>query len=152
MDQNDTQKKKRTIKAKIRLDYQAIPAPKRFWAVRKNTQEISEEIRDQQVLGLQNLAFQGIRIEEVDRSGDVYNVKDPVTGEDMSFAPTVVSLEADCLEDLMEFSIRDEFRKVDIISPELICLDDKEIGRLISTVNRKMRENKLLISRLMEKT
>jgi len=70
----------------------------------------------------------------------------------MSFAPTVVSLEADCLEDLMEFSIRDEFRKVDIISPELICLDDKEIGRLISTVNRKMRENKLLISRLMEKT
>ena len=151
MHQNDLEENC-TIKAKIRLDYQGTTVPKRFWVGRKSSEEISEEIRDQQALGLRNLAFQGVRVEEVDQSTSVYNVKDPISEEETSFAPAIVTLEADTLEDLVDFAMREEFRKVDIISPDSLCLSGREVGRLLAAVNRKMRENVELMSRQMEKS
>ena len=91
-------------------------------------------------------------MEEVDQSTSVYNVKDPITEEETSFAPTIVTLEADTLEDLVDFAMREEFRKVDIISPDSLWLSGREVGRLLATVNRKMRENVELMSRQMEKS
>ena len=46
---------------------------------------------------------------------------------------------ADRIEDIMEFVMRPEFRRVEILHPEDIVLADKDLERLLYKVNEELR-------------
>jgi len=65
------------IRLKIRFDYRGTVRPGRFlfWGG-KSTERVAEETREQQVALLRNVPLQGVTIEEVDLSHDIYRIYD----------------------------------------------------------------------------
>nr|WP_072869314.1 hypothetical protein [Desulfofundulus thermosubterraneus] len=119
------------IKAKVRLDFKGVGRPGRLFFGGKSTDKAAEEAREQQLALLRNVPIQGIHIEDVDLSLDVYTVYDDVNNQEVAYAPVVLQLTADTLEDLVRFVARDEFRKIEIIAPGSLSLNKYEIERLM---------------------
>lgn len=135
------------IKVKIRLDYRGYQKPSKFFFGGKNINEVAEEMRDQQVAMLRNVPLQGISIEEVDMSGDVYAVYDEFIGADVSFAPVILTITADSLEDVIRFIAREEFKKIEIIQPESMTLSKNDIERVLFRVSEELRGYRLTLDR-----
>jgi len=103
------------VRVKIRLDYKGVQKPGKFFFGGKSTEEVAEEVRDQQVQMLRNVPMQSIAIEEVDMSSDVYIVFDEFINAQIAYAPVILTVTADSLEDIIRFIAREEFRKIEII-------------------------------------
>jgi len=136
-----------TVRVKIRLDYKGIQKPGKFFFGGKNIEEVAEEVRDQQVQMLRNVPLQGIAIEEVDMSSEVYMVFDEFINAQIAFAPVGLTIVADSLEDIVRFIAREEFRKIEIIEPENMVLTKVDIERILFKVSEELRNNRLMIER-----
>lgn len=135
------------IRVKIRLDYKGLHKPGKFFFGGKNTEEVAEEVRDQQVGMLRNVPLQGINIEEVDMSGDVYTVFDEIFNAQVAYAPVVLTVSADSLEDIIRFIAREEFRKIEIIEPEAMTLSKIDLERILFRVSEELRGYRFLLER-----
>ncbi len=135
------------IRAKIRLDYRGVQKQGRLLFRGKNTVEVAEEVRDQQVAMLRNVPLQGITIDEVDLSSDVYTVFDEVFNVEAGYAPVVLTVTADSLEDIVRFVAREEFRKVEIMEPENVVLHKIEIERVLFKMSEELRSYRLHLER-----
>lgn len=135
------------IRVKVRLDYKGYHKPSKFFFGGKNLEEAAEEIRDQQVSMLRNVPLQGINIEEVDMSGDVYVVFDEIAHSDVAFAPVILTITADSLEDIIRFIAREEFKKIEILHPDSISLSKIDIERILFRVSEELRGYRLLLER-----
>jgi len=135
------------IRVKVRLDYKGVQKPGKFFFGGKNTEEVAEEMRDQQVGMLRNVPLQGVSIEEVDMSGDVYTVFDEIANAQVAFAPVILTISADTLEDVVRFIAKEEFRKVEIIEPENIVMTKSDIERVLFRVSEELRGYRLLLER-----
>lgn len=127
------------IKAKIRLDYKAETRPSKFLFGGKNVEEVAEEVREQKVALLRNVPIQGITIEDIDMSIDIYVVRDDVSGNPVGFAPVQVTVQADSVEDLSRFVVADEFRKIEILEPAQILYDRQDLERFLFRISQEMR-------------
>jgi hypothetical protein len=56
-------------------------------------------------------------------------------------------MEADTIEDVIPFLLRDEFRKVEVISPDEVSLDRHEVERIIYKINEELRNYRLYLER-----
>ena len=135
------------VRVKIRLDYKGVQKPGKFFFGGKSTEEVAEEVRDQQVQMLRNVPMQSIAIEEVDMSSDVYIVFDEFINAQIAYAPVILTVTADSLEDIIRFIAREEFRKIEIIEPENVVLNKVDIERVLFKVSEELRNCRMLIER-----
>lgn len=135
------------MRVKVRLDYKGYQKPSKFFFGGKNLEEAAEEVREQQVSMLRNVPLQGISIEEVDMSGDVYVVFDEIANADVAFAPVILTISADSLEDIVRFIAREEFKKVEILHPDSMTLSRIEIERVLFRVSEELRGYRMVLER-----
>ncbi|MBE3588737.1 MAG: hypothetical protein IMW93_09350 [Thermoanaerobacteraceae bacterium] len=130
----------RDIRAKVRLDFKGVGRPGRLFFGGKSTEKAAEEMREQQVAMLRNIPVQGIHILDVDLSLELYTIYDDVNNQEVAYAPAVLELIADTIEDLVRFAAREEFRKIEIISPATISLQKVGLERLMFRVAEEVRK------------
>lgn len=135
------------ILVKIRLDFKGTGKPGRFLFGGKPTDKAAEEAREQQVAIFRNVPMQGIHIMDIDVSSDVYTVHDEVTSSDTAYAPLVLTVKADGLENVIRFIAREDFRKIEILDPAYISLSHSEIERLLFRVHEELKEFKSRLER-----
>lgn len=121
----------RNIKVKIRLDFKGVGKPGRFLFGGKPTEKAAEEAREQQVAMFRNVPLQGIHIEDIDMSTEVYTVYDDMNNTEVAFAPVILQISAETLEDIVKFIAREDFRKIEVISPQVLSLQKYEMERLM---------------------
>jgi len=130
------------IKLRIRLDYKGETKPPRFFFGGKPTDKIAQELREQKAALIQNIPVQGINIEDINCNLEIYHVSDEFEGEEVAFAPMVIALSADSIEDVIRFIMREEFRKIEIIEPDNIVFSRQDLERLLAKVHEEMDTNK----------
>ena len=131
------------LKFRVRFDYKGKPRPARFFFGGKRTENVAQELRDQQVALWKNVPLQGINIENIDL-GEVYSVYDEEMDEEIAFAPLELIVSSDSLEDLLRFVFREEFRRIEILEPGNLILSGKEIERLLFKMN-ELFQNRLML-------
>ncbi len=138
---------KKSLRVRVRLDYKGINRPGRFFFGGKSTDEVAEEIREQQVGLMRNIPLQGVSIDEVDMSSDVYSVYDETKNAQIAFAPVTFTLRVDSLEDLVKFIVREEFRKIEIEDPENMTLTKSEVERLLFKLSEEVMHYRQVLER-----
>jgi 5-methylcytosine-specific restriction endonuclease McrBC GTP-binding regulatory subunit McrB len=132
------------IKIRIRLDYKGETKPPRFFFGGKTTDKVAQELREQKAALIRNIPVQGINIEDINCSMEIYQVLDELEREEIAFAPMVITLTAENIEDVIRFIMREEFRKIEIIEPDNIVFSRQDLERFLAKVNEEMDTNKQL--------
>ncbi|MGI6119408.1 MAG: hypothetical protein ACOYIB_02370 [Desulfosporosinus sp.] len=130
------------IRVRIRLDYRGESRSVRFFFGGKTKEQMAEIMREQQVALLRNVPLQGIFIEDVDLSLDVYNVTE-MNGRsprDVAYAPIILTLRVENLDDLLPILIKPEFRKIEFLSPENISLHRLDMERLLFRLSQSFQQ------------
>lgn len=143
MDQSDDKK----LRLRVRFDYRGESKQGRIFSRWKEGEEIAEEIREQRAILLRNIPIQGVRLEDINTNGEVYIVTDEGSGREIAYAPVEFTLETDSIEDVIPFLLRDEFRKVDVLSPSEILLDKYQVERIIYKMNEELRTYRLYLEK-----
>ncbi len=127
------------VRAKIRLDFKGVGKPGKLFFGGKNTEKAAEEVREQQVAMFRNVPIQGIAIEDIDMSIEVYTVYDDINHSDVAYAPVVLTVSADTLQDVLRFIAREDFRKIEILEPQTIQLSKYGIERLLFKISEELK-------------
>ncbi|NLM22020.1 MAG: hypothetical protein GX207_09810 [Peptococcaceae bacterium] len=130
------------LRFKVRLDFRAEEKSGRFLFGGKSSEAMAEEVREQQASLLKNVPIQGITFEEIDTSMDIYlvNEGDQRRKKEVAYAPLIVTLVADNIEDVFPLLFRPEFKKIEVLGPENINLDGLELERMLYSIFKKYRE------------
>ncbi|KJR47593.1 FAD/FMN-containing dehydrogenase [Desulfosporosinus sp. I2] len=140
------------IRVRIRVDYRGESKSGRFFFGGKSKELMAETIREQQVALLRNVPLQGIIIEDVDLSLDVYAVTE---GEgrrthEVAYAPIILTLRIENLDDLLPLLIKPEFRKIEFLSPDTVSLHRLDMERLLYRLSQSFQqEMKILEQRYL---
>lgn len=127
------------ISVKVRLDFKGQGRPGRFLFGGKPVDRDAEEVREQQVALLRNVPIQGIHIEDIDTSFDVYTVWDDENEVNLAFAPVILSITADNIEDLLRFVVRESFCKIEVIEPTSIVLSRYDLEHFLFKVSKEIK-------------
>lgn len=130
------------IRVRIRVDYRGESKSGRFFFGGKSKELMAETIREQQVALLRNVPLQGIIIEDVDLSLDVYAVTE---GEgrrthEVAYAPIILTLRIENLDDLLPLLIKPEFRKIEFLSPDTVSLHRLDMERLLFRLSQSFQQ------------
>ncbi len=139
--------KNRPIRVKVRLDFRGIGKAGRFLFGGKPSDKAAEDIREQQVGIFRNVPIQGIQVEDIDVSSEVYMVQDEINNAEVAYAPVLLLIRAETLEDVVRFIARDDFRKIEIIDPPNLSLTRYDVERLLFRVAEEMRTYRALLER-----
>lgn len=135
------------LRFKVRFDYRGEGKPgKLFWGGRDGEQ-VAEEIREQKAILLRNIPVQGVRIEEINANGEIYVIRDEGSGREVAYAPIEFVLEADSVEDIISFLLREEFRKVEVVTPAEVTLRKYEVERIIYKMNEEFQAYRLYLEK-----
>lgn len=138
------------LKARVRLDYRGRTQPYRLFVGAKKASDVALEHREREIGLLRHIPLQGIRVLDVDTTPEVYEVTDAVTGESVAYAPVIVQVEADSIEDLVRFILREEFRKIEVLEPDEIHLTHYDAERFLYRMGEEMKHSINLALRRME--
>lgn len=130
------------VRVRIRLDYPGEARNGRFFFGGKSKEQMAEAIREQQVALLRNVPFQGVTIEDVDLNQDIYVVSE---GEgrhthEIAYAPIILGLRVENLDDLLPLLMKPEFRKIEFLSPETISLHRLDMERLFFRISQSFQQ------------
>lgn len=130
------------IRVRIRLDFKGEGKSGRFLFGGKSKEEIAEQTREQQVALLRNVPLQGIVIEEFDLNLDIYTVSesDGRRSREIAYAPVILALRLENIDDLLPLIIKPEFRKIEFLSPENLNIYRLDAERLFFRVHQLMQE------------
>ncbi|MEW6275494.1 MAG: hypothetical protein AB1556_10355 [Bacillota bacterium] len=137
----------RDIKARIRLDIKGTTKPGRFLFGGKPMDRVAEEAREQQVTLLRNVPVQGIHIDNIDIGMDIYTVFDDLNNQEVAYAPLILEVTADTVEDLVRFTTREDFRKVEVLSPATLTLHRFDLERLIFRIAEEFKNYRAQLDR-----
>lgn len=126
------------IKAKLRLDYMSNGKGGKTFFGKKNVEQLAEDLRQNKVALMRNVPVQGIYIEDLDMSQEVYAVFDDITGKTVAFAPVIITFYADSIDDAISFAMKDEFRTIQILEPEEIQLTSLNLEKLLFKINSEL--------------
>lgn len=127
------------IRVKIRLDFKGTGKQSKFFFGGKSIEKLAEETRDHNVSMFRNIPIQGIKIIDIDMGTDVYTVYDDINNTESAFAPVILDVSADSVEDLLKLIARDDFRKIEVTSPATINLNKFDVERLIFKVSEEFK-------------
>ncbi|MEN6351798.1 MAG: hypothetical protein ABFD08_20730 [Syntrophomonas sp.] len=126
------------LKMKVRFDYIGKnKTGKLLWGT-KNGDQMAEELRQNKASLIRNVPIQGILVEEIDMSQEVYSVYDEITGKTVSYAPVIITFSASSLEDVVKFTMKEEFRTIELLEPGELVLGKGEIEKLLLKVFQEL--------------
>ena len=128
------------IRAKVRLDFKGTEKPGKLFFRGKSIEKVAEEIRENNVAAFRNIPLQGINIEDIDIGNEVYTVYDEVNNSDIAYAPVILDVMADTLEDLVRLVSREDFRKIDVLFPDVLSLSQVEAERVLFRVAEEVKQ------------
>lgn len=130
------------IRVKIRLDYRGEGKSSRFIFGSRRGDEIIEQIREQEVALLRNVPMQGLFLEDIDLSIDPYTVSeyDGRRKREVTYAPVIITLRLENIDDLLPLVTKPEFRKIEFLSPENLNIHRLDIERLFFRVSKILQE------------
>ncbi len=130
------------IRVRIRLDYRGEGKSSRFIFGGKKGEELVEQIREQEVAMLRNVPLQGIFLEDIDLSMEIYTVNesDGRRKREVVYAPVLITLRLENIDDLLPLVTKPEFRKIEFLSPESLSIHRLDIERLFFRVNKTLQE------------
>lgn len=132
---------------KVRFDYKGEGRTGRVFWRGKEGEQVAEEIREQRAILLRNIPIQGVHIKDIDINKEIYTIRDESSGKDIAFAPIEFVVETDSIEDIIPFLLREEFRKVEVLSPLEITLDKHQVERIIYKMNEELRTYRLYLEK-----
>jgi len=135
------------ILVKVRLDFKGTGKTGRFFFGGKNVDKAAEEYREQQLAVFRNVPMQGIHIIDIDVSTEVYTVFDDITNTEVAYAPLVLTIKADSLENIIRFIAREDFRKIEVLDPASISLSHSDIERILFRIYEEMKDFRLWLER-----
>lgn len=138
------------LRLKVRFDYAAEHKPNKRLFGNKNNNEQAEEVRQQRVATIRNIPIQGITIDDIDMSQDIYSLFDEFLGRTVFYAPVTIVFTADSLEDAVKFTMKEEFRTIELMEPSEMVLSSIEVVRLLQKINAELINYKQLVERRME--
>ncbi len=144
---DDRRNDRNGILAKVRLDFKGDGKPGRLLFGGKPSDKAAEEAREQQVAIFKNVPLHGVQIMDIDLTTEVYTVSDDLTGTTTAYAPLVLTIQADSLENIIRFITREDFRKVEILDPAYVTLNHYEIERLLFKVYEETKEYRSRLER-----
>lgn len=136
-----------SIKFKVRFDFKGINRPRKFLFGNKPIEQIAEETREEQITLLKNIPIQGVYFEDYDISMEPYVIFDETIEEKVAFAPALLTIRADSVEDMICFIMRREFRTIEVLEPPQMILTGKELEKILFKMNEELREQLFLFSR-----
>lgn len=134
---------------KVRFDYLGKTRQGKLFGG-KNGEQVAEELRQHKVSLIRNVPIQGIYIEDIDMSQEVYTVFDEVTGKMLAFAPVTITFLADSLEDAVKFTMKEEFRTVEVLDPEALSLSRLDMERLLLKICDEMTNYRSYLQRKLD--
>ena len=134
------------LRLRVRLDYVGNGKKKALFGS-KTLEQSAEEIRQHKASMLRNVPIQGISIEDIDMSQDIYLVYDEINGHEIAYAPVIITFNADSMEHVIKFTSKEELRVVQVLDPEEITLSSLEIERLLITMSEEMVDYKRFLER-----
>lgn len=137
------------LRLKVRFDYKGVAKQRKSLFGKPNTTQMAEKTREQKAALLRSVPVQGITIEDIDMSADVYLVYDDFGGE-VAYAPVIVTFVADSLEDAVHFIMKEEFRKIEVLEPESVSLSRIDMERLLFRVNEELKMYKAYLEKKLE--
>jgi hypothetical protein len=137
--------KPKALKMRLRFDYRGEKSGGLFG--RKNSENVAEDKREHVAALLRNVPRRGITIEEIDINHEVYTILDEETGNQAAYAPLEILVKADRIEDIMEFIMRPEFRRIEVLQPQEILLTDQDIERMLYKVNEELHNFTQILER-----
>jgi hypothetical protein len=135
------------IRFRVRMDYKGVGKSGRLFFSSKNIEKLAEETRDHQVALLRNVPVQGVHIEDIEMSGEVYTIFDEELNAEVAYAPAIFIMNCDSLEDIIRFLAREEFRKIEIIEPENLYLSNHDVERLFFKIGDEMKNYRTYIEK-----
>ncbi|WP_054696918.1 hypothetical protein [Syntrophomonas palmitatica] len=135
------------LRLKVRFDYVGRAKNGKMLIGGKSSEQVAESLRQHKIAMIRNVPIQGIIIEDIDMSQEVYSVYDEISGKEIAYAPVVVSFSADSLEDAVRFSMKEEFRTIQVIEPEDIQLNKIDIERLLMRISSELLDYKRYLER-----
>ncbi|HZK43940.1 MAG TPA: hypothetical protein VFC73_06590 [Syntrophomonadaceae bacterium] len=137
------------LKMRVRFDYVGKGNKGRIFGG-KDPEYWAEEIRQHKVSLIRNVPIQGVHIEDVDMSQEIYMVQDDITGRKLAYAPVSITFYADSMEDAVKFTMTEEFRTVEVLEPDEINLSKFEVERLLLKITEELIEYKILMERKLD--
>lgn len=128
------------VRAKIRLDFKGAGKPGRFIFGGKSTEKMADELREQQAAFYRNVPLQGVIIDDIEMNTDVYFVTEAVSNREIAYAPLIMTMRADSLEDLLQFVCREEFRKIEILEPGEMVMNKFDVEKLLFGMSRELEK------------
>ncbi|GAB6154928.1 hypothetical protein JCM17380_36780 [Desulfosporosinus burensis] len=130
------------VRVRIRVDYRGESKSGRFFFGGKSKELMAESIREQQVALLRNVPLQGIFIEDIDLSLDIYAVTESEgrRSQEVAYAPIILTLRIENLDDLLPILIKPEFRKIEFLSPETVSLHRLDMERLLFRLSQSFQQ------------
>ncbi|HHV15055.1 MAG TPA: hypothetical protein GXX58_00545 [Gelria sp.] len=125
------------LRLRVRFDYLGRVREKKLFG-NKGSEELAEEIRQHKVSQIRNVPLQGIHIEDIDMSQEIYSVIDEITSRRLCYAPVIITFAADTLEDVVRFIMKEEFRTIEILQPEQMEISRIELERLLLRINDEL--------------
>lgn len=138
------------IKLRLRLDYMSSGKNSRSIFGKKNIEQLAEDVRQNKVALMRNIPVQGIFIEDIDMSQEVYSIYDEINSKSVAFAPVIITILADSIEDAISFTMKDEFRTVQILEPPEIKLTALQIEKLFFKVNEELLNYRNCLERKLD--
>lgn len=129
------------LRLKIRLDFRAEERSGRFLFGGKTNLAMAGNVREQQINLLKNIPLQGISLQDFDSTMEVYVMTEETNRRtrEVAYAPLILTLKADNIEDIIPFLLRPEFRKIEILGPESINISKQEMERLMFSIFKLFR-------------
>ncbi len=126
---------------RIRLDFRAEERSGRFLFGGKTNLAMAESVRDQQINLLKNVPLQGIYLQDFDSTMEVYVMTEETNrrSREVAYAPLILTLKADNIEDVVPFLLKPEFRKIEILGPDNINMTKQGMERLLFSVSKLFR-------------
>jgi hypothetical protein len=134
---------------RVRFDYVAEGKPSRRLFASKGGDEQAEELRQHKIALIRNVPVQGINIEEIDMSKEIYSIFDEYTNRLSSCAPVIITFAVESLEDAIKFVMKDEFRTIEILEPAQIDLGRIEMERVFSKINEGLQAYRSTLEKKM---
>lgn len=138
------------LRLKVRFDYRGRTKANKSFFRGKNVEQVAELVREQKVALLRNVPMQGITIEDIDMSAEVYSVYDDFSHSSVGYAPVIITFAADTIEDVIHFIMKEEFRKVELLEPEHMELNRIDIERVLFRVNEELKAYKAYLEKKLE--
>lgn len=135
------------IRVRLRLDFRGEKRNGQFFFGGKTKEQVAELVRERQVAMLRNVPLQGVVLEEVDLTLEVYTT-DEITGrrmQDIAYAPVLLTLRLENIEDLLPLLLKPEFRKIEVLSPDSITVYRMDLERTLYRLSQAFSEERKIM-------